>query len=59
MKHISIFLFIIVTNKYFSGSSHSNLNIRIVFWIIVETVDNEWWMNEFKVKKNSEATNKQ
>ena len=51
MKHISIFLFIIVTNKYFSGSSYSNLNVRIVFWIIVETVDNEWWMNEFNYVK--------
>ena len=47
MKHVSIFPFIIVTNKYFSGSSPSNVNVKIVFWIIVETVDREWWKNEF------------
>ena len=59
MKHISIFSFIIVTNMYFSSSLPSNMNVKIVFWTIVETANKEWWMNEFKVKKNSEATNKQ
>ena len=46
MNHVSIFSFIIVTNKYFSSSSPSNMNVKIVFWIIFETVDREWWMNE-------------
>ena len=46
MKHVIIFSFIIVTNKYFSSSSLSNVNVKIVFWTIVETVDNEGYMNE-------------
>ena len=59
MKHVSIFSFIIVTNMYFSSSLPSNMNVKIVFWTIVETANKEWWMNEFKVKKNNEATSKQ
>ena len=47
MKHVSIFSFIIVTSRYFSSPSPSNVNVKIVFWTIAETVDNEWWMNEF------------
>ena len=47
MKHFSIFSFIIVTNMYFSSSSSSNMNVKIVFWITVEAVNNERWMNEF------------
>ena len=47
MKHFSIFSFIIVTNMYFSSSSSSNMNVKIVFWTIAEVVDNEWWINEF------------
>ena len=41
------FSFIIVTNKYLSSSSSSNVNVKIVFWTIAEPVDKEWWMNEF------------
>ena len=51
MKHISIFLFIIVTNKYFYSSSPFNTNVKIVFLTIVETVDKEWWMNEVNYVK--------
>ena len=47
MKHVSIFLFIIVTNKYFSSSSPSNVNVKIIFWIIAKSVDKEGWMDEF------------
>ena len=47
MKHVIIFSFIIVTNKYFFDSSPSNVNVKIVFWTIFEAIDNEWWMNEF------------
>ena len=47
MKHVNIFLFIIVTNKYFSNSSPSKVNVKIVFWTTIETVDNELWMNKF------------
>ena len=47
MKHVIIFSFIIVANKYFSNSSPSNVNVKIVFWTIFEAIDNEWWMNEF------------
>ena len=47
MKHVSIFSFIIVTNKYFSSSSPSNMKIKIEFWTIVEAIDKEWWMIEF------------
>ena len=47
MKNVSIFSFIIVTNKYYSSTSPYNVNVKIVFWTIAETVDNEWWMNEF------------
>ena len=42
MKHVSIFSFIIVTKRYFSSPSPSNVNIKIVFWTIVEVVDKEW-----------------
>ena len=42
MKHVSIFPFIIVTNKYFSSSSLSKVNVKIVFWTIAEVVDKEW-----------------
>ena len=41
------FSFIIITNKYFSNLSPSNVNVKIVFWTIAKVVDNEWWMNEF------------
>ena len=51
MKHVSIFSFIIVTNKYFYSSSQSIVNVKIVFWTIYETVDNEWWMNKFNYVK--------
>ena len=47
MKHVSIFSFIIVTNKYFSSSSSSKVNVKIVFWTTIEAVDKEWWMNKF------------
>ena len=47
MKHVSIFSFIIVTNMYFANPLPSNINVKIVFWTIVETVDKEWWTNEF------------
>ena len=47
MKHVSIFPFIIIANKYFSNPSPPNVNLKIVFWTIVETIDKEWWMNEF------------
>ena len=46
MKHISIFSFIIVTNKYFSSPSPYNMNVKVAFWTIVEAIDNEWRMNE-------------
>ena len=43
MKHVvSIFSFIIVTNRYFSSPSSSNVNVKIVFWTIIEAVDKEW-----------------
>ena len=51
MKHVSIFSFIIVKNKYFSSSSPSNRNVKIVFWTIAETVDKKWWVNEFNYVK--------
>ena len=55
MKHVSIFSFIIVTNKYFSSPSPSNVNVKIVnkeWWIdelftIAEAVNKEWWIDEF------------
>ena len=47
MKHVNIFSFIIVTNRYFSSPSPYNVNVKIVFWTMVEAVDKEWWMNEF------------
>ena len=47
IKHVSIFSFIIVTNRYFSSPLPSNVNVKIVFWTIAEAVDKEWWMNEF------------
>ena len=47
MKHVSIFSFIIVTNMYFSSPSSSYVNVKIVFWTIIETVDKKWWMNEW------------
>ena len=48
MKHVNIFLFIIITNKYFSSSSRSNVNVKIVFLKITkEAIDIEEWMNEF------------
>ena len=47
MKYISIFSFIIVTNRYFSSPSPANVNVKIIFWIIAEAVNKEWWMNEF------------
>ena len=46
MTHVSIFPFIIITNKYFSSSSPSNVNVKILFWTIVEIVDKDGWMNE-------------
>ena len=48
MKHVSIFLFIIVTNKYFSSSSPSNVNVKIILWTIAKFVDKEGWMDEFQ-----------
>ena len=51
MKHVSIFSFIIVTNKYFSSSSPSNVNVKIVFWIIAKVVDKEGYINEFNYLK--------
>ena len=47
IKLWSIFSYIIVINRNFSNSSPFNVNVKIVFWTIAETVDNEWWMNEF------------
>ena len=47
MKHVNIFLFIIVTNRYFSSPLPSNVNVKIVFWTIIKTVDKDGWMNEF------------
>ena len=47
MKYVSIFSFIIITNKYFFSSSSSNVNVKIVFWTIVKVIDKEWEMNEF------------
>ena len=44
MKHVSIFSFIIVANKYFSSSSPSDVNVKIVFWTITEVVDKKGWM---------------
>ena len=32
---------------YFSSPLPSNMNVKIVFWAIVEAVDKEWWMDEF------------
>ena len=46
MKNVSIFSFIIVANIYFSSHLPSNVNVKIVFWTIVEVVDKEGWMNE-------------
>ena len=51
MKHVSLFPFIIITNKYFSNSSPSKVNVKILFWTIVEIVDNEGWMNGFNYVK--------
>ena len=48
MKHVSIFLFIIVTNKYFSSSSPSNVNVKIILWTIAKFVDKEGWLDEFQ-----------
>ena len=47
MKHVSIFSFIIVTGRHVFSPSPSNVNVKIVFWIIAETVENEWQMNKF------------
>ena len=46
MKYVSIFSFIIIKNKYFSSSLPSNVNVKILFWTIVEIVDKDEWMNE-------------
>ena len=52
MKHVSIFPFIIVTNKYFFfGSSPSSVNVKIVFWTIAKVIDKEGWINEFNYLK--------
>ena len=51
MKYVSIFSFIIITNKYFFSSSSSNVNVKIVFWTIVKVIDKEWGMNEFNYVK--------
>ena len=47
MKHVSIFSFIIVTIKYFSSTSPSNVNVKIEFWTIAKAVDKERWINEW------------
>ena len=51
MKYVKPFPFIIIINKYFSSSSPSSMNVKIVFWLIVETVDKEGWMNGFNFEK--------
>ena len=51
MKHVNLFPFIIITTKYFSNFSPSNVNVKILFWTIVEIVDNEGWMNGFNYVK--------
>ena len=51
MKHVSFFPLIIITNKYFSSSLLSKMNVKFLFWTIVEIVDNKGWMNGFNYVK--------